>query len=141
MRTLSLVLAAAAFARDHTSLNGTWAMKPAQSEFAGQPVLQTGTVTINEREGNITVSRNFVYTGATQTYYYQDSVDSRNNDTVRSGKDVKTKAKWDHDVLNVTTTQSGETTLESYSLEPDGDMTVRIEKAGHPFTTLIFERK
>ncbi len=29
-------------------------MVPAKSDFAGQSVMQTGTVTINEREGNIT---------------------------------------------------------------------------------------
>lgn len=55
----------AAFARDHNELNGTWTLVSASSDFAGQPVVQTGTVTIADREGIIIVSRSFVYEGAT----------------------------------------------------------------------------
>src|SRR5579864_8489103 len=43
------VLATLAFAGSHTALNGTWVLEPTQSDFGGQPVIQTGTVTINER--------------------------------------------------------------------------------------------
>jgi len=57
---LAVVLAAApALARDRTLLNGAWTLVPTKSDFAGQPVVQTGTVTINERQGDITVTRNF----------------------------------------------------------------------------------
>src|ERR1700757_5668 len=94
------------FAGDHTVLNGTWAMLPARSDFGGQPVIQTGTVTINEREGNITVSRDFRYEGAAETFFYKDMTDSANSATIHSGKDLKSKTKWDHDVLKVFTTQS-----------------------------------
>ena len=51
----TLLFAFSAFARDRTALNGTWTLVPTRSDFAGQPVVQTGTVTINEREGIITV--------------------------------------------------------------------------------------
>jgi hypothetical protein len=143
MRTfiLPLVLATLAFARDHTALNGTWVLEPTQSDFSGQPVMQTGTVTINEREGDITVARNFKYAGADNTYFYKDMVDSENNATIHSGKDVKSKARWDHDVLKVVTTQSGVVTTETYALAPDGTMKVNVVKPGNKPVTLVFVRK
>ena len=44
---MTLLLTYSASARDHSSLNGTWILVPATSDFAGQPVVQTGTVTID----------------------------------------------------------------------------------------------
>ena len=137
----TLLFAFSAFARDHTALNGTWTLVPAKSDFAGQPVIQTGTVTINERQGDITVSRNFTYEGATETFFYRDLTDSENNATIHSGKDLKTKTRWDHDVLKVTTTQSGAMTLESYSLAADGSMLVSVIRPDRKPITLVFERK
>src|SRR5579864_33946 len=102
-----LFCACSAFARDHNALNGTWTLVPAKSDFAGQAVVQTGTVTISDRQGVIVISRSFVYKGATDTFFYNDSTGSENNSTIHSGKDLKTKTRWDHDVLRVTTTQSG----------------------------------
>lgn len=46
--TMSL-FAISAFARDHNVLNGIWTLVPAKSDFAGQPMVQTGTVTIHDR--------------------------------------------------------------------------------------------
>jgi len=137
----TLFFAFTAFAREHTALNGTWTLVPVKSDFAGQPVIQTGTVTINEREGDITVSRNFTYAGATETFFYRDLTDSENSATIHSGKDLKTKTKWDHDVLKVTTTQSGAVTLESYSLAADGTMLVSVIRPDRKPITLVFERK
>jgi hypothetical protein len=139
--TLALLLAALAFAHDHTTLNGTWSLQPTQSDFNGQPVIQTGTVTINERQGDITVSRNFAYEGANETFFYKDMTDSENNATIHSGKDLKSKARWDHDVLKVVTTQSGVVTTESYALAPDGTMKVNVVKSGSKPITLVFVRK
>ncbi len=129
------------FARDKTALNGTWTLVPARSDFAGQPVIQTGTVTINERQGDVTVSRNFVYEGATETFFYRDMIDSENNATIHSGNGIKSKARWDRDVLKVTTAQSGVVTVESYRLSPDGVMTATVVRPGHSPITLTFERK
>jgi hypothetical protein len=137
----SLLFAFPAFARDHSALNGTWTLEPAKSDFAGQPVVQTGTVTINDRQGIIVVSRSFVYEGATETYFYSDSAGSENNSTIHTGKDLKTKTKWDHDVLKVTTTQSGGITLESYALAADGKMTVSVVRPEHKPITLVFQRQ
>jgi hypothetical protein len=104
--TATFLAAFPAFARDHRALNGTWTLAPGKSDFAGQPALQSGTVTINDREGNITVSRSFVYAGAPgETVFYNDMTDGQNHATIQNGKDVASKTKWDHDVLKVTTTQ------------------------------------
>ena len=104
---------------------------PARSDFAGQPVVQTGTVTIADRQGIIIVSRSFVYAGATETYFYRDITDAENNATIHTGKDLKSKTRWDHDVLKVTTTQSGAVTLESYTLAADGTMMVNVLRPEH----------
>ena len=139
----TLLFAVPAFAHQHTALNGTWTLVPAQSDFAGQPVIQTGTVTIYERDGDITVSRNFKYEGVTDTFFYRDITDSENSATIHTGKELKSKTKWDHDVLKVTNTnkQSGAVTRESYTLGPDGTMLDSVERPEHKPITLVFERK
>jgi hypothetical protein len=138
---LTLLFAATAFAHQHTALNGTWTLAPAQSDFAGQPVIQTGTVTINERDGDITVSRSFKYEGASDTFFYRDITDSENNATIHTGKELKTKTRWDHDVLKVTNTQAGEVTVETYTLAADGTMLVSVIRPEHKAITLLFQRK
>ena len=137
----TLLLAFSASARSHSAMNGTWTLVPARSDFAGQSVLQTGTVTIDDRQGNITISRSFVYEGATETVFYSDITDSQRNATVKTGKDLKSKTRWDHDVLKVTTTQSGAVTVESYTLTADGTMTVNVIRPEHKPITLFFEHK
>jgi hypothetical protein len=137
----TLLFAFSAFARDHSALNGTWTLVPAKSDFAGQPVVQTGTVTIEDREGIIIVSRSFVYEGATETFFYSDLTDSEHNATIHAGKDLKSKTRWDHGVLKVTTTQSGVITLESYTLAADGAMMVSVVRPRHQPITLVFQHK
>jgi hypothetical protein len=137
----TLPFAISGFARQHTALNGTWTLLPAQSDFSGQSVIQTGTVTINERDGDITVTRSFKYEGASDTFFYRDITDSENNATIHTGKELKTKTRWDHDVLKVTNTESGAVTLESYSLAADGSMLVSVVRPDHKPITLVFQRK
>ena len=137
----TLLFAFSLSARDHSTLNGTWTLVPEKSEFAGQPVVRTGTVTISDQQGVIVVSRSFVYEGATEVFFYNDSTGSENNSTVHVGKDLKTKTKWDHDALKVTTTQSGAITLESYTLAADGTMTDNVVRPEHKPITLVFRRQ
>jgi hypothetical protein len=137
----TLLFAFSALARDHTALNGTWTLVPTRSDFAGQPVVQTGTVTINERQGIVTVSRNFAYAGAGETFFYRDMTDAENNATIHSGKDLKSKTRWDHDVMKVITKQSGAVTVESYSLAADGSMTVSVVRPEHTPITLVFQHQ
>jgi len=137
----TVLSASSAFARDHSALNGTWTLIPAKSDFAGQSVVQTGSVTIKDKEGIIIVSRSFMYEGSTETFFYNDVTDSERNATIRSGKDLKSKTSWDHDVLKVKTTQSGAVTLESYSLAADGTMMVHVERPERKPITLIFQHQ
>jgi hypothetical protein len=135
------LLAHSASARDHNALNGVWTLVPAKSDFAGQSVVQTGTVTIAERQGIIIVTRSFAYEGATETFFYRDVTDAEDNATIKSGKDLKSKSRWDHDVLKVTTTRSGAVTLESYALAADGSMTVTVEKPRQKTLVLAFQHQ
>jgi hypothetical protein len=138
----TLLFAVAAFATDRSILNGTWTLIPTKSDFQGQPVVQTGTVTISDHEGVTVISRSFAYEGATETFFYSDSTgSSRNSPTIHSGKDLKTKTKWEHDVLKVTTTLSGAVTVESYTLAADGTMRVDVERPDRKPMTLVFQRK
>ncbi|MEI9973934.1 MAG: hypothetical protein WDO73_18910 [Ignavibacteriota bacterium] len=136
-----LLLPFAAAARDRRAFNGTWTLVPTKSDFAGQPVVQTGTVTISAREGIIIVSRSFIYEGASETFFYKDLTDAENNATIHTGKDIKSKTRWDHDVLKVTTTQSGAPTVESYTLAEDGTMLVSVVRPEHSPISLIFQRQ
>jgi len=136
-----VLLAAPSFARGHHELNGTWKLIPTRADFAGQPVTETGSVTINDRENNITVSRNFTYAAANQTNSYQFSTDGRENSSIRNGKTFKSKSKWEGDVLVVTTTQDIDTTVEHFSLEPAGTLRLVVDRPGQPAVTLFFQRQ
>jgi hypothetical protein len=138
---LFAIFAVTAIAREHKELNGTWSLIPTKSDFAGEPVIQSGTVTIFERQGNITVSRNFVYNGPDQNYFYKYITDAPNNATIHADKDLKSKARWDHAVLEVTTTEGGATTEESYMLAEDGTLVVRVLRPGRAPINLFFERE
>lgn len=140
LAALLALLAAPGFSRGHHSLNGTWKLIPARGEFGGEPVVQTGTVTINDREHNIYISRSYAYDGASQTQTYNFSTDGRENSTVREGKTLKSKAKWEGDTLVVTTDKDGASGVERYNLEPDGTLRLFIERPGHSPTTLYFQR-
>ena len=119
----------------------SWTLVAAKSDFAGQPVVQTGTVTIADRDGIVIVSRSFRYEGATETFFYKDVTDGENNSTIRTGKDLKSKTGWDRDVLKVTTTRSGAVTIERYALAADGTMTVSVTRPERAPLTLVFERR
>jgi hypothetical protein len=128
-----------ALANDHHSLNGVWQLIPARSEFNGEPAIQTGTVTINDRESNIFVQRNFNFDGPNQSTSSSFSTDAREKSSIKE-PGFKSKAKWDGHVLTVSTTRSGETTLERYSLREDGTMVLQLDRPGHQPETLYFQR-
>jgi hypothetical protein len=138
---VTLLLTVSTSASDHHTLNGTWTLVPAKSDFAGQDVVQTGTVTIDDRQGNITVARNFTYNGANQTFSYSFSTDGQENSTIKDGKDFKSKAKWERNVLRVTTTHGGVTTVERFSLAADGTLILNVDQPDHRPIALVFQRK
>ena len=116
---------------------------PAHSDFAGQSVVQTGTVTISSQDRVIVVEPATLQICGRRggAYFYSDVTDANNNATIHSGKDLKSKTKWDHDVLKVTTTQSGAVTVESYNLAADGTLMVNVARPGRKAVELAFERK
>lgn len=136
------LLAGLSLASDHRVLNGTWQVVPSRSEFAGEPMVQTGTLTISDREHNVYIAKNYTYEGQNVTVNYQTSLDGRETSTIRDGRAVKTKAKWEGDELQVTTKEGHEvTSVDRYRLNPDGTLTVITERAGHPLVTILFERR
>jgi len=106
------IVVGCALASNHHDLNGSWQLIPARSEFHGDPVIQTGTVTINDRQGNIYVSRNFSYDDANQSTKSTFSTDARERASIKEAG-FKSKTQWKGDVLEVTTTRDGATTVEA----------------------------
>jgi hypothetical protein len=135
-----VLLATLAFANDHHRMNGVWQLTPTRSQFNGETAIQTGTVTINDREGNIFVQRSFDFDAANQSSATSFTTDSRHNATIKE-PGFKSKAKWDGHVLTVTTTQNGAITTERYSLRDDGFMTLQLDRPGHQPETLFFQRQ
>ena len=130
------------FAANHHAMNGTWQLAPQRSEFNGEPAIQTGTVTINDRERNVSVERNFNFDGANQSTSTSFSTDSQEKATIKDKEQgFKSKAKWDGDVLKVVTTQDGINIVERYSLRDEGTMMLQLERTGHQPETLYFQRQ
>lgn len=125
----------------HPSLNGTWVLVPTRSNFAGEPVLQTGTVQINERQHHIYISRTFNYDGQSGGFDYNFTTDGQENSTIRKGQTFKSKASWDGNVLKVKTTRDGLASVEKYTLAPDGTLVLTIERPDHQLQTLVFQRE
>ncbi len=133
--------AASAFAANHHSLNGTWTLLADKSDFGGGKMIQSATITINDRQHNISISRNFTSEGENTTASYTFDTDARENATIHQGAGFKSKAKWDGDVLKVTTTRTNGVEMERYSLHPDGTLMMVIDRPDHRTLTLYFQRQ
>lgn len=134
------VFAGYALAFNHRELNGTWRLMPQRSQFHGEPAIETGSVTIADREGNIYISRDFNLNGANESTSSAFDTDARAKTSIKE-PGIRSKTEWKGDVLQVTTTQEGQTTVERYSLSPDGTMVLTVDRAGHAPETLLFERE
>jgi hypothetical protein len=136
---LIAILAGCALAWNHHDLNGTWQLIPERSEFHGEPAIQTGSVTIDDREGNIYVSRNFNYDAADRSTSTTFDTDARAKTSIKE-PGIKSKTEWKGDVLQVTTTRDGYTTVERYKLLEDGTMVLTVDRPSHATETLFFRR-
>jgi hypothetical protein len=104
-------------------------------------MLQSARITINDREHNISISRNFTSEGENTTSSYTFDTDARENATIRQGAGFKSKAKWDGDVLKVTTTRPNGVEMERYSMQPGGTLMLLIDRPDHRTLTLYFQRQ
>jgi hypothetical protein len=136
-----VLYAASAFAANHHSLNGTWLLISDRSDLAGGTMIQSAKVTINDRQHNIYISRNFNSEGENTTASYTFDTDARENSTIRQGANFKSKAKWDGDTLKVTTTRDNGVETERYGLQPDGTMMLVIDRPSRSTLTLYFQRQ
>lgn len=134
------VFAGNALAVNHHELNGTWQLIPERSEFHGERVIKTGSVTIADREGNIYVSRSFNFDGVNQSTSSTFDTDARAKTSIKE-PGIRSKTEWKGDALQVTTTQNGATTVERYSLSADGIMVLTVDRPGHAAETLLFGRE
>ena len=125
----------------HTNINGTWVLQPTRSNFAGEQVLETGTVTISDREHHIYISRTFNYDSANGGFDYNFTTDGNENSSIKNGKSFKSKAKWEGGVLKVKTTRDGLVTTEQFSLTNDGLLMLMVERPNHQAETLLFQRQ
>ncbi len=125
----------------HPNLNGTWLLNPTRSNFAGEPVIETGAITINDRQHHIYISRSFNYDNEKGGFDYSFTTDGAENSWIRKGVSFKSKAKWEGDNLKVTTTRDGLTTTEHFSLDADGSLIVMIDKPNGGSETLIFQQR
>lgn len=139
LAVVAVFSAAPAFANHHHELNGTWQLVPARSELHGEPAIETGAVTINDREGNIYVERSFNFDDANRSVTSSFATDARAKASIKE-PGFKSKAKWDGDVLKVTTNHEGITTVERYSLLGDGTMMLLVERTSRPAETFYFQR-
>lgn len=135
-----LLCGGVAFAAHHHELNGTWQLIAARSQFNGEPAIASGTVSINDREGNIWVERNFSLEEGNRTVTTNESTDSRHNATIKQ-PGFRSKAKWEGDVLKVTTDHEGVITTERYQLASDGGLLLHVERTGRPAETLYFQHQ
>ncbi|MGA2134266.1 MAG: hypothetical protein ABSH50_18385 [Bryobacteraceae bacterium] len=138
---MAAITVAAAIAANHHELNGTWVLVPERCNFGSQPAIQSGNVTIWDREHNITVSRTFDIQGAGGVTSYTVGIDGGEGSTIHDGKTVKYKARWDGSTLVVTTTVDKIPAVERYSLAPDGLLAASVSNPGGPPMTLVFRRE
>jgi hypothetical protein len=133
------IFAGSALASNHHELNGSWQLIPERCEFHGEPAIQTGTFTIDDREGNIYVSRSFNYDQADRSTSKTFDTDARAKTSIKE-PGFKSKTEWKGDVLQVTTTQDGAATVERFTLVDNGTMELTVERPGHATETLFFRR-
>ncbi len=133
----AVLVGSTAMAASHHQLNGTWKLVSARNE----PGLQSGTVTIFDREHNIYIARNLTLARGNDTLQYNFSTDGRENSSIHEGRTTKTKAKWEGGDLVVTVKQDTVTSTERFHLNPDDTLTLTVDRPGSDTTTLIFERQ
>ena len=138
---ISAFVSAPAWAIDHHhDLNGTWMLMLPAGGSGGESATAAGTVTIDDRVGNIYVVQNLTYGDSSGEASSAFTLEGRKGATIREGN-LTGKANWKNGVLEVEITQNDVTNVERFSLQPDGAMLLDFERPGRPSVTLLFERE
>jgi hypothetical protein len=138
---LLLLCLAAVPASAHPNLSGHWVLIPEQSTYHGQPATQSGDITIEQRHGQLFISRHLFIDGPNGGMEFNFTTDGHEGSTIHLGKEMKTKSEWDGDTLKVRTKRNGDVTLEQYRISPERDQLVlTVETPDHQVSTLVFHR-
>jgi len=135
-----LIFSAAAWARDHHELDGTWKLLPTRSELNGEPPFASGTVTINDYNGKIYLMQHFSLGDSTDFSSAGFTLEGHYNDVIRSRAGFWGVVSWEEDTLHVKTTENGDTTVERFTIEPDGILMMSFQRPGHQTIRLYFQR-
>jgi len=139
--TAGLLFVAGMPAWAHPNLSGHWSLIPAQSTYHGQPATQTGDVTIEQRHGQLFISRHLFIDGPNSGMEFSFTTDGHEGSTIHQGKNMKTKAEWHGDTLEVRTKLNDQLTVEKYRLSPEGDQLVLVvDTPDGQTSTLVFRR-
>ncbi|HZU28418.1 MAG TPA: hypothetical protein VFA04_23025 [Bryobacteraceae bacterium] len=137
----ALLCAAAVPASAHPNLSGNWTLIPAQSTYHGQPATQTGDIKIEQRHGQLFISRHLFIDGPNSGMEFSFTTDGHEGSTIHQGKNMKTKAEWHGDTLEVKTKMNDQLTVEKYRLSPEGDqMVLVVDTPDGQTSTLVFRR-
>jgi hypothetical protein len=138
--TLAFFSATAWAVDHHHDLNGTWILIATPHQPNGASAIGAGTVVIEDRQGNVYISQNFTYSSPVQGVSTALTLDGRRGATARDGN-LTGKAKWENGALQVKTTENGLTSVERFSLQPEGTMMLTLDRPGSPTATLFFRRE
>ena len=137
----ALVFAAALPLLAHPNLSGHWVLLPEQSTYRGQPATQSGEITIEQRHGQLFISRHLYVDGPNSGMEFNFTTDGHEGSTIHQGKEMKTKASWEGDTLKVRTTMNDQVTIEQYRISPDKDQLVlTVETPDHQISNMVFRR-
>jgi hypothetical protein len=136
-----LLCVAALPAAAHPNLSGHWSLIPEQSTYHGQPATQTGDITVEQRHGQLFISRHLFIDGPNGGMEFSFTTDGHEGSTIHQGKNMKTKAEWHGDTLEVKTKMNDQVTVEKYRLSPEGDqMVLVVDTPDGQTSTLVFRR-
>jgi hypothetical protein len=136
-----MLLPAGLLASDHHDLNGTWNLIPGRSQLNGEPVVETGTITIRDHSGKIYFSQHLSYANPTESLSAGFTLEGRKNMVLQQSPTFSGTAGWENGSLLVSTTDDGRTSNERLTLQPDGVLMLNFEQPGHQPVTLFFERR
>lgn len=138
---LFMLCVAALPAWAHPNLSGHWVLIPEQSTYHGQAATQSGDLTIEQRHGQLFISRHLMVDGPNGGMEFNFTTDGHEGSTIHQGRNMKTKAEWHDDTLEVKTKVNEQVTTERYRISPDRDQLVlTVDTPDGQTSTLVFRR-